>query len=129
MTTNDILIDSEVSVLPFIIRDFSSCRRHNQTEIQNWAICRDLENLKHLVLNGISPPNPSSQSSGNCREKLKECERQCGWRIPRKQSLQDTKGLMYLRIRKDYGNMHRYAQAKLDGVPGLKEEADTSSHL
>lgn len=52
-----------------------------ETETHNRKRRRKFENLEHSVLYGMSPSNPSPQSSGNpVEEEVEDYKSQWGWR-------------------------------------------------
>jgi hypothetical protein len=56
----------------------------------------------------MSSSNPSTQGSGNFVEEEAEILEEAGeWKLPRKQGLLDTAGLMYIYGDKGCGSMHR----------------------
>ena len=65
MTPNDIVIIIDQSLVQ-IIREVSSCSRWEQ--IQRPIARHYAEDERHTALNGLAPPNPSPQDSGNSKE-------------------------------------------------------------
>ena len=72
------------------------------------------------MFQGLSFPDPSDMEQ---KRRWKDCKNQKGWRMLRKQIL-DTAGLMHLGTHRDCSRLHR---SKIDRVPALGEEVDTSS--
>lgn len=53
------------------------------TETHSGSLHREGETLKHTAVNGVSPSNPSLQSSGHpAEEEVKDCKNQTRWWTP-----------------------------------------------
>ena len=129
---DDILLHSQTSaLLDHHQRHFCQVQMGTNRETYGQTTRRGQEILEHSALKGMSPSNLSPWDSVNrTEEKAEGCKNKRGWRVPRNQGFLHTRGLRYhMNSQRPWHNAQGPYRSAPDGVPALREEAETALSL